>query len=320
MLLYKLIIAFILDILFGDPAWIYHPIRLIGKLISVSERILRKWFPKTREGEMSAGLCMFMVVICLCWLLPYLALSGLEMIAPKLGFVIEVIWMWQILAMRCLAVESKKVYTAIKSKDLGLARTMISYLVGRDTQSLSFNEIIKATVETVAENTSDGVIAPMLFMAIGGAPLGFLYKGVNTMDSMVGYKNEKYINFGYFPAKMDDIFNFIPARVSGLLMIVAAFLCGYDGKGAVRIFFRDRNNHLSPNSAQTESACAGALGIQLGGTHDYFGKPVVKPTIGDDINEPEAEHILDTHRLMYMTAILCMFLVNIICAVIYFVI
>ena len=184
-----------------------------------------------------------------------------------------------------------KVYTAIKSKDLGLARTMISYLVGRDTQSLSFNEIIKATVETVAENTSDGVIAPMLFMAIGGAPLGFLYKGVNTMDSMVGYKNEKYINFGYFPAKMDDIFNFIPARVSGLLMIVAAFLCGYDGKGAARIFFRDRNNHLSPNSAQTESACAGALDIQLGGTHDYFGKPVVKPTIGDDINEPEAEHI-----------------------------
>ena len=293
MLLYKLIIAFILYILFGDPAWIYHPIRVIGKLISVSERILRKWFPKTREGEMSAGLCMFMVVICLCWLLPYLALSGLEMIAPKLGFVIEVIWMWQILAMRCLAVESKKVYTAIKSKDLGLARTMISYLVGRDTQSLSFNEIIKATVETVAENTSDGVIAPMLFMAIGGAPLGFLYKGVNTMDSMVGYKNEKYINFGYFPAKMDDIFNFIPAR--------------------------DRNNHLSPNSAQTESACAGALDIQLGGTHDYFGKPVVKPTIGDDINEPEAEHILDTHRLMYMTAILCMFLVNIICAVIYFI-
>ena len=196
---------------------------------------------------------------------------------------------------------------------------MISYLVGRDTQSLSFNEIIKATVETVAENTSDGVIAPMLFMAIGGAPLGFLYKGVNTMDSMVGYKNEKYINFGYFPAKMDDIFNFIPARVSGLLMIVAAFLCGYDGKGAARIFFRDRNNHLSPNSAQTESACAGALDIQLGGTHDYFGKPVVKPTIGDDINEPEAEHILDTHRLMYMTAILCMFLVNIICAVIYFI-
>lgn len=310
MLFYKLILAFVMDILFGDPAWIYHPIRLIGKLISISEKILRKWFPKTREGEMSAGLCMFMLVICICWGLPYLALMGLDMIAPKLSFVLEVIWMWQILAMKSLAVESKKVYRAVKSGKLFRARREISYLVGRDTTNLNFVEIIRATVETVSENTSDGVIAPILFMTIGGAPLGFLYKAVNTMDSMVGYKNEKYINFGYFPAKMDDIFNFIPARVSGLLMIAAAFLCGYDGKGAAKIFFRDRKKHLSPNSAQTESACAGALGLRLGGTHDYFGKPVVKPEIGDDICEPQAEHILDSHRLMYMTAVLCVFVIN----------
>ena len=194
---------------------------------------------------------------------------------------------------------------------------MISYLVGRDTQNLSFEEVIKATVETVAENTSDGVIAPMIFMAIGGAPLGFLYKGVNTMDSMVGYKNDQYIHFGCIPARMDDVFNFIPARVSGVLMVIAAFLCGYDGRGAAKILLRDRKNHLSPNSAQTESACAGALGIRLGGTHDYFGKPVEKPTIGDDLNPGVPGHIPDTHILMYMTAVICMFMLNGICALIW---
>ena len=317
MLLYKLILAFVMDILFGDPAWIYHPVCLIGKLISFTEKKLRRCFPETPKGEKAAGLCMFVIVSCLCWLVPFVILTVLRLFLPKAAFILEVLWMWQILAMKCLAVESGKVYTAVKNRDLPLARQMISYLVGRDTQNLSFEEVIKATVETVAENTSDGVIAPMIFMAIGGAPLGFLYKGVNTMDSMVGYKNDQYIHFGCIPARMDDVFNFIPARVSGVLMVIAAFLCGYDGRGAAKIFLRDRKNHLSPNSAQTESACAGALGIRLGGTHDYFGKPVEKPTIGDDLNPVVPGHIPDTHILMYMTAVICMFMLNGICALIW---
>lgn len=318
MLLYQLIIAFLLDILFGDPYWLYHPIRLIGKLISKTEKMLRKVFPKTQKGERIAGLFLLIIVVLVTFFVSFLILFGLSKIHWLLAKALETFWMYQILAMKCLKVESKKVYDAVEKQDLPLARKMISYLVGRDTSALSFEEIIKATVETVAENTTDGVIAPMIFMAIGGAPLGFAYKAVNTLDSMVGYKNDKYRYFGTCSAIFDDVVNFIPARVAGVLMVVAAAVCGYDGKGAAKIFIRDRKKHLSPNSAQTESACAGALGLQLGGTHDYFGKPVEKPTIGDPIHEAEAKHILDTHTLMYMTCILCMFLLNIIKAVIYF--
>lgn len=191
-------------------------------------------------------------------------------------------WMYQILAMKCLKIEALKVYDALTHQNIAPGRQRLSWLVGRDTANLSEEEIVKATVETVAENTTDGVIAPMLFMAIGGAPLGFAYKAVNTLDSMVGYRNDKYRYFGTASARADDVVNFIPARLAGLLMVLAAFFCRYDAAGAWRCFVRDRNKHLSPNSAQTESACAGALGIQLGGTHDYFGKPVEKPTLGDE--------------------------------------
>lgn len=313
MLFYKLTIGFILDLIFGDPAWLYHPIRLIGKLISVTERHLRNIFPKTKRGEIKAGAWLMVIVTVTSFIVPFAILKGLALIHPWLANVVEVFWIYQIFATKCLKDESKKVYDALKKKDMKLSRKMISYLVGRDTTNLSAAEIIKAAVETVAENTTDGIIAPMLFIAIGGAPAGFAYKAVNTLDSMVGYKNDKYMYFGRVSALTDDVFNFVPARVAGLLMIVAAFLTGYDGFGAAKVFFRDRKKHLSPNSAQTESACAGALGLMLGGTHDYFGRAVVKPTIGDDCHRPVPEHILNTHILMYMTAILCLLLLNILC-------
>jgi len=319
MLLYQLSIAFVLDLLFGDPVWLYHPVRLIGKLISATEKLLRRLFPKTKKGERTAGFFLLVIVVGVTLAVSALVLWGLGKISPWLAKIVETFWMYQILATKCLKVESMKVYDAVKAQDIERSRRMISYLVGRDTSALTFGEIIKAAVETVAENTTDGVLAPMIFMAIGGAPLGFAYKAVNTLDSMVGYKNDKYRYLGTCSALFDDLVNFIPARIAGVLMIVSAFLCGYDAKGAAKIFVRDRNKHLSPNSAQTESACAGALGLQLGGTHDYFGKPVVKPAIGDRRHAPAPEHILDTHILMYMTAVLCLFLLNMGNMIFYFV-
>lgn len=316
MLLYKLTIGFILDLIFGDPSWLYHPIRLIGKLINSAERLLRRLFPSTKRGMLAAGGWLTIIVVSVSFFVPFFILKGLSEIHPWLAVVVEVFWIYQIFATKCLKDESKKVYDALKKRDIGLSRKMISYLVGRDTSALSADEIIKAAVETVAENTTDGIIAPMLFIAIGGAPAGFAYKAINTLDSMVGYKNNKYLYFGRVSAITDDIANFVPARIAGLLMIAAAFLTGYDAKGAAKVFFRDRKKHLSPNSAQTESTCAGALGLMLGGTHNYFGKAVVKPTIGDNRHKPVPEHILNTHVLMYMTAILCLFILNILCFVI----
>ena len=211
---------------------------------------------------------------------------------------------WQIIAAKSLMRESKKVYDALKQGDLPAARYALSMIVGRDTKELTEEGVIKAAVETVAENTSDGVTAPMMYIFIGGAPLGYLYKAINTMDSILGYKNERYLNFGRYPAKLDDIANFIPSRLTALLMIAASFLLGFDGRNAIRIFRRDRAKHASPNSAQTESVCAGALGVRLAGDIRYFGKVHKKDYIGDPIREIEAEDIIRSHRLMYGTAAL----------------
>lgn len=310
MILYKLTIGYILDLLFGDPYWLYHPIRVIGKIISVGEKLLRKLFPKTDRGELAAGGVLAVVTVALSFFISFFILKVCARIHPVLAFVVETFWIYQILAGKCLQTEAMKVYHALDENNLPKARRMISYLVGRDTKKLDSSEVIKATVETVAENTTDGVIAPILFIAIGGAPLGFAYKAVNTLDSMVGYKNDKYRMFGRISARLDDVVNFIPARISGLLMVVGAALCGYDGRGALKIFARDRKKHLSPNSAQTESACAGALGICLGGTHDYFGKPVEKPTIGDEQCAIAPVHIKDACLLMSITSVLAVFLLN----------
>ena len=296
--------GFLLDFLFGDPVWLYHPVRLIGNFISFGEKKLRGIFGKTEKGELAAGTVLWFLTAGFSFVIPFLVLWGAQRVHPALRFLIESFWCYQILAARCLVEESGKVYDRLKEKDLPGARKAVSMIVGRDTENLTEEGVTKAAVETVAENTSDGVTAPLLFLILGGASFGFLYKAVNTMDSMLGYKNEKYLYFGRFPAKMDDVFNFIPSRVTALFMIAAAFLTGMDGKNAWKIWRRDRRKHASPNSAQTESVCAGALRVRLAGDAVYFGKLHKKEYLGDPLRPIEPEDIRRAGRLMYVTAFL----------------
>ena len=298
--------GFVLDLLLGDPRWLPHPVCLIGKLISGGEKALRRVFPKSQRGELVGGAVLWFLVTVLSFAVPFLLLKGLALVSPWAEYIVETLFCYQIFAAKSLKTESMRVYEPIKAKDLAGSRKYLSWIVGRDTEHLDFKQITKAVVETVAENTSDGVIAPMLFMVIGGAPLGFLYKGVNTLDSMVGYKNDKYLYFGRFSALADDVFNYIPARITALAMVVSSFFTGFDGKNAWKIYLRDRHNHASPNSAHPESACAGALNLQLAGDAYYFGKLYKKKTIGDDNREIEAEDIPRACRLMYGTAVICL--------------
>ena len=312
MTLIAIVAGFILDLIFGDPHSLPHPICLIGNLISFLERNLRKVFGFSNTGLLFGGGVLVLVVISTCFALPYALLYLAGMVNPWLAFALETLMFYQIFATKCLRDESMKVYYALQKGDLDEARLMLSWIVGRDTKNLSEAEVTKGAVETIAENTADGIIAPMFYMFLGGAPLAFLYKGINTMDSMVGYKNEKYLYFGRCAAKLDDVANFIPARITGLLMIGAAYFLNLDVQGAWKTFWRDRYNHLSPNSAMTESVAAGALNIQLGGGHFYFGKWVHKDTIGDDIRPVKAEDIVATNNLLYMTAILSLILFTLI--------
>lgn len=296
--------GFILDLLIGDPRWLYHPVCLIGALIAQAEKKIRKWMPKSRRGELLGG-CMEVTLVCiLCFGIPFLILHLLYERIPAAGLLLEIFWCCQLLAAGSLRDESMKVYDRLKHGTLEEARRAVSMIVGRDTASLTENGVIRAAVETVAENTSDGIIAPAFYMAVGGIPLMFLYKGINTMDSMLGYKNEKYLYFGRFAAKLDDFANYIPARIAGWLMVTAAFFCRLSVKNAARIYRRDRRNHASPNSAQTEAAMAGALRVQLAGNAYYFGKLYEKPTIGDDLHPITAEDIKKANQLMDATAIL----------------
>lgn len=298
--------GFLLDLLFGDPYWMPHPIRLIGNLITGLERKLRKE-EDAKEKSIRKGICFVLLVLGITGLVSAAILYIAYTIHPIAGFLVESVMTYQILAAKCLKVESMKVYDKLKEQDLTGARKAVSMIVGRDTACLDETGVAKAAIETVAENTSDGVIAPMIYLAIGGPVLGFLYKAVNTMDSMVGYKNEKYLFFGRAAAKLDDVVNYIPARISALLMIFASFLAGkeFSAEGAWKIFKRDRYQHASPNSAQTESVCAGALGIQLAGDASYFGKMVKKPFIGDAVRAVEVEDIRRSNRLMMLTAWSC---------------
>ena len=297
-----------LDAIFGDPVWLYHPVRIIGNWISILEKWLRVFCKNDEKKERIAGCVLWFCVVIASVGIPW----GLLYLAGKvsfwLQFALETFWCYQLLAGKCLKDESRKVYVRLVNHNLEGARHAVSMIVGRDTGNLSEAGVTKAAVETVAENTSDGVIAPLIFMLIGGAPLGFFYKAVNTMDSMVGYKNEKYLHFGRAAAKLDDVMNFFPARISALLMVGTAFISGksYNGKQAWRIWRRDNRKHASPNSAQTESVCAGALGIQLAGDASYFGKVVKKPYIGDPTRAVEPEDIRRSHTLLYMTAVLAL--------------
>lgn len=296
--------GFLLDCLLGDPEWMPHPVVFMGKAIVVLEKKLRQWFPKTPTGERMAGVVLAIVLPLgtfaisggLCWLC--------YRINALLGLALQIFWCWQALAMRCLVKESKNVYNCLKTQELSVARKAVARIVGRDTAQLSQQGVIKAAVETVAENFSDGILAPMLYMLIGGAPLALTYKAINTMDSMVGYKNEKYLYFGWAAAKLDDVANYLPSRIAALLCIVASPLVGGNPKNAWKIWRRDRHNHASPNSAQTESACSGSLGVQLAGPASYFGKRVEKPYIGDALREIEPEDILRTNRLVVVSSVL----------------
>lgn len=311
--IFAFIAGFVLDLLIGDPHFIPHPVRLIGSLISSLDKRLNcdagynSSEKKLNLIKYKRGMLLAFTVIFATFAISVIIIVAAYSINLYAGVIAEAVMTWQILATKCLRVESMRVYDALRTDGVDAGRRAVSMIVGRDTSVLDAAGVTRAAVETIAENTSDGVIAPMLYTAIGGPVLGFVYKAVNTMDSMLGYKNDKYMYFGRFAARLDDVVNFIPARISAYLMIAAAFIGGrqFDGKNAYRIFKRDRFNHASPNSAQTESVCAGALRVQLAGDAVYFGKLVKKKYIGDGLREIEYEDIKRANRLMYITAFLC---------------
>ena len=312
-----LLLGVILDLIIGDPYKLPHPIRLIGGLIGKLDHLFmdkRIDNERNKNTERLLGLILVLIVISLTALVTSIVLIGAYLVNPILGMVIEAILSFYILAAKSLKVESMKVYYALKNKSINEARYAVSMIVGRDTDSLDKEGIIRAAVETVAENTSDGVIAPLIYLSFGGPIVGLVYKAINTMDSMIGYHNERFENFGMTAAKLDDIVNYIPSRISAILMILASFLPSkdYDGKNALKIFKRDRYNHKSPNSAQTESVCAGALGVRLAGDASYFGQIVKKPYIGDANRNIRVSDIERANRLMLITEGLCLLIAVII--------
>lgn len=299
-----LLIGYLLDLIFGDPYSLPHIIRLIGNLISKTEKILRRIFQKNNKGEFIAGIFLVIIITVIPTLITILILKTCESVSVYLRLSVEGFICYQLLATKSLKTESMKVYKELKNNDLESARYKVSMIVGRDTKDLTEEGVIKATVETIAENTSDGIIAPVIYIIIGGAPLGLFYKAVNTMDSMVGYKNDKYLYFGRVAAKLDDVLSYIPARISAYLMIVASFFTKMNWKNAYKIYKRDRSNHSSPNSAHTEAVCAGALEIQLAGDAYYFGKLYKKKTIGDSLRPIEFEDIIRANLLLYITSVI----------------
>ena len=302
-ILISLLLGFLLDCLLGDPHSIPHPVVAIGKMISGLEKLLRRLFPKTNLGEIAAGAVLWVLTVAVSFLVPLAILWACGLVSPWLRVAGSSLMCWQILAAKSLKTESMKVYTALKSGTMEDARYAVSMIVGRDTKELDAPAVARAAVETVAENCSDGVIAPMLFFALGGAPLAFAYKAVNTMDSMLGYVEMPYKNIGLVPAKLDDVFNFIPARLCALAMLAAGGLLGLNVKNGWKIFKRDRYHHASPNSAQTESVCAGLLGLRLAGDAWYHGVLHKKPYIGDALREITPEDIPLSCKLMYGTTL-----------------
>lgn len=299
-----MVFGFALDLVLGDPHNVPHPVRWMGALIARLEGPLRRAFPQTTRGEQLAGAVLVVLVVGVSVGCAVVLLWLCGMVSWWLALGVESIICYQMLSVKSLRDESMAVAKPLAAGDLPAARQAVSMIVGRDTDRLDEEGVAKAAVETVAENTSDGVVAPLVYMAIGGAPLAVLYKAVNTMDSMVGYKNDRYRHFGTAAARLDDVLNFVPARLAGILMCLAAPLAGLDGRGAWRIFRRDRLAHSSPNSAHTEAACAGALGVQLAGGNWYFGNYVEKPTIGDATRPVECADIARANRLLYATAVL----------------
>ena len=297
----ELTIGFILDIIIGDPNNPFHPVRGIGYMASKLENIFRTILKKNLK---LAGFIVWIFTIGLTFIITFGIVKLTKTFNINFGIILEGILIYFCISSKGLVVEGYKVIKFLINDDLDGARKQLSFIVGRDTGSLSKEGIVKAVVETIAENMADGVIAPLFYAGIFGAPLAFAYKAVNTLDSMFGYKNDKYIDFGYFPAKLDDVFNYIPARITGLLIVLSSAILGYDYKNGFEIYKRDRYNHTSPNSAHPEAAIAGALGVQLGGANYYFGKLVEKPTIGDKVKEIDIKDVNKTAKVLYLSSLI----------------
>lgn len=301
-----IVLGFVFDLIVGDPVRFPHPVVAMGRVISWYNKKVRPLFGKVKSSEVFAGAVLAFGLPLLSFGICWAILAPLYLVHPVVGVLGEAFMCWQIFSARELWRQSMAVGKALKEQGLEAGRKMVARIVGRDVDSLDEVGVTKATIETVAENTTDGVISPLIFMAIGGAPLGMFYKAINTMDSMIGYKNDEYLNFGRFAAKLDDVANFIPARFTAFCMMITAPFVGLSAKGAWRIWRRDKRNHASPNSAQTEAACAGALGIQLAGDAVYFGGLVQKPTIGDATRSIEVDDILKANKLMMSAGILAL--------------
>lgn len=299
--LFSATLAYILDFTFSDPQISFHPIRIIGKFCEKLEKFFRFIFSNHLK---LAGLFTWIFCVGFTYVLNYYIIHFLSSYNIFLYFIFSCIMIYFCTCIASLKNEALKVVNYIIEDDIVKARKQLSFIVGRDTDNLNENDIMKAVIETVAENICDGVIAPVFYLSIGGLPLMIAYKVINTMDSMFGYKNKKYKDFGYFPAKLDDIFNFIPARLSSIFIIFSSFILKYDYKNSYRIYKRDRYNHTSPNSAHTEACVAGALNIMLGGDNYYFKKLVKKPTIGDNVNAIELSHIYKMNNILYVTSFL----------------
>ncbi|MCL2632174.1 MAG: adenosylcobinamide-phosphate synthase CbiB [Coriobacteriia bacterium] len=309
-----LLVALILDLIIGDPENRFHPIRIIGNIISLGIKLYRRTMLRSSVGQFLLGTVLTISVITLFFTLSYLLIKAAYALNAFAGIALESVTCYFMIACKCLKVESMKVCRSLVSGEIVQARHDLSMIVGRDTASLGEEDIVKATVETVAENFSDGVIAPLFYICLGGASLGVAYKTINTLDSMIGYKTDEFLFFGRFAARLDDLANYLPARISALMLILASTLTGADFKQAAKVFVRDRRNHASPNSAQSMSACAGALGLQLGGDTSYHGQLVHKPTIGEQIYALEPIQIIKANRLMY-SATFCAALLMMLCIV-----
>ena len=301
----KIWIAYVLDLIFGDPQNVVHPVQVIGKIISAGEKVLLR-----KKYKFLAGAVLNIFTVSITYTLMYLISKSVKI--SVFFMIIEIYLMYTIFSINSLAREGNRVYRILKEGDIEKARKDLSYLVSRDTEMMDEKMIIRSTMETISENTVDGIVAPMFYMFLGGMPLAMAYKAINTLDSMVGYKNEKYMDFGKFSAKVDDAVNFIPARITGILIVLASMILGYDYKNSLKIFLRDRKNHSSPNSAHSEASVAGALGVQFGGKVSYFGKEINKPTIGDKIKDFELEDIRKNIRIMYVTSFLSLVMFSVI--------
>ena len=309
-LVIKIWIAYVLDLIFGDPQNIIHPVQIIGKMINIGEKsLLGKKYKSDRKYKFFAGMILNITVISLTYGITYLIRRTSE--NSIILTVAEIYLMYTVFSINSLAREGNRVYNILKEGNIERARKDLSYLVSRDTETMDEKMIIRSTMETISENTVDGIVAPMLYMFLGGLPLSMTYKAINTFDSMVGYKNEKYMDFGKFSAKLDDVANFIPARITGILIVIASMILGYDYKNSLKIFIRDRKNHSSPNSAHAEAGVAGALGVQFGGKVSYFGKEVDKPVIGDKTKDFELEDIKKNIKIMYATSFLSLVLFSV---------